>query len=286
VALLRLRGLLLAAALAIEGGCSLTTDVEGLTNGAASDGGSSDGAVSSGSDGSSADSDSPRDGAPLDAAGDAGASEVGTDAPVACGSAAISVVQVNATDGMTNKATSITLGSVDAHDAIIVALAHDSTSGLKVSDTQGNAYVPVVGPFDAIGNRFWIFATFDTAGGSSGSTTVTATVDVTLQHYIEMYVHQFHGVAAFDHGSERTGVSTAVDGATSGSATLSCANELVFGFGEMAQLRTGTGFNALSTFHSNLTEYKIVTAPGMYDARASMTSGSNWVMLMAAFLSK
>jgi hypothetical protein len=218
--MLHLRGL--AAALAIAGGCSLTTDVDGLANGRAPD------AAGDGAEASEAGVDAapPRDAAVIDAAFETGgdASDAGTEASANCGSAAISVVQVNATSANGQKTATLALGSVTAQDAIVVAIGYDNLSGVMVSDTQGNRYVPVVGPFDN-GARYWIFAAFNAKGGSD---TVTATVDVTTTTTFEIYVHEFGGIAAFDNGAARSGVSTAVDGMTSGPATISCGNELIW----------------------------------------------------------
>jgi hypothetical protein len=251
--------------------CTLLTSVDGLTGG---DGGpeAADGAP---------DSVSADGGGPADAESES--SSDGGDTPVACGSAPVFFVNDGETDVAASKVASVDLTNVDAQDALVVAVAYDSFAGVTLTDTQGNAYVPVVGPFDANGIRDWIFATMHAKGGPD---TVTATLDATGQKFFEVYVNEFHGLANFDHGASSAGTSAVEDGMTSGLATVSCGNDLIFGWGEAAAVRPGTGFTSISGFKSNTTEYKIVTAPGMVDARATMTGGSSWEMLMAAFRSQ
>lgn len=204
-----------------------------------------------------------------------------SDRQLTCGSQPISSVQAIATDGLTNKTASLTLTNVTAHDALIVALDYDSFTGAALTDTQGNVYRAVVGPYDAVSARHWIFAAFDVVGGSND--TLTATLDAVGQHYFELYVHEFHNVAAFDVGKFSSGTQTGTDGMNSGSAITQCNNEIIFGFGVTGHAQHGTGFIQLLAFHLNVTEFEVASTRGTYATTATMTSGSQWTMLMAAF---
>jgi len=209
---------------------------------------------------------------------DAEAGEVAT-----CGSASIASVQALATEGASSKTVSIALTNVDAHDAIVVALDHNSFANAVVSDSHGNTYRPVVGPFDADSYRHWIFAALDVVGGTD---TVTATLDSPGQNVFEFYVHEFHNVAAFDIGRASAGTATGKDAMNSGEAMTRCGNELIFGYGVTGAASLGTGFVPLSRFHFNVTEFRVAAEPGRYAATATMTTGTQWSMMMAAFVAK
>ena len=245
-------------------------------------------------------SDVPR---PPDAIADARADAPGPDAAADAGSDAagpdkattpetISLVQVNADDKCQGKTSSVkvTLNNpVSAHSTIIVAFNYEQPSSVSlvgVSDTLGNSYSILVGPavwyFGGTDEATYVAAAYDVQGGAD-------TVTVSLSgpsDCLEVYVHEFAGLAAsaaFDVGKWSGGTSNAVDGMKSGFATTAAAHELIFGFGVTGQAIAGTGFTACSAFNANVTEYSIVNSVGSYQTTATMTSGSTWVMLMAAF---
>jgi hypothetical protein len=66
-------------------------------------------------------------------------------------------------------------------------------------------------------------------------------------------------------------------------ALAASANDLIFGFGVGDSIQVGTGFTARRRDSDDLTEEKIVTAAGSYQATATAIGSPNWSMLGAAF---
>ena len=71
---------------------------------------------------------------------------------------------------------------------------------------------------------------------------------------------------------------------SSGSATTTNADDLIFGAGSSASTinQAGTGFTSRSTTFGNRTEDKNITSVGSYNATA-IQNGNAWVMHMVAF---
>jgi len=101
--------------------------------------------------------------------------------------------------------------------------------------------------------------------------------------FSEIYIHEYAGLLAFDAGAASPGNSSATDGMASGNAETHYANELLFGYGVTGSAAAGTNFTTRSSFHSNITEDQIVSTAGVYQATATMTSGTGWTMLLGAF---
>ena len=100
---------------------------------------------------------------------------------------------------------------------------------------------------------------------------------------LEVYVHEYSGVdtvSPLDVTASSIGNSANLD---SGPATTNFANDLIFGWALAKSVNSsGAGFTPRSTFNSDLTEDKVVSAVGTYDATAN-GDGSNWSMQMATF---
>jgi hypothetical protein len=199
--------------------------------------------------------------------------------------AAIAFVQARETETSTATSLSSAFGSdVGAHHAIIVCISiytlAVTVTGL--SDTRGNRYATVVGPFDANGTRHYLALALDVAGGPD---TVTVTVSGNPAPYLGMHIHEYSGLVAFDTGSTAAGTSSAVDGMASGVKSTAADHELIFGYGVSSDTAfPGTGFNARSGFSTgDVTEDRIVSVRGAYQATATMVSGTHWEMLMATF---
>ncbi len=176
--------------------------------------------------------------------------------------------------------------ALSAHDAVIVGVDYNystaATTVASVTDTLGNAYKQVLQQ-DASGARLHIVLAEDVAGGPD---LLTITLTTPPKSFFEVYIHEYAGLAlaaAFDVGAGATGTSSAIDGMASGFATTSFANELIFGYGVTGTADAGTGFTPRLRFHDNITEDETVAAPGSYQATATMTAGTGWVMTMGAF---
>jgi hypothetical protein len=203
-------------------------------------------------------------------------------------STAIAFVQAREDDTSTATSLSIAFGSdVGSHHAIIVCISIYTlaVTVTAVGDTRGNTYTMVVGPFDGNATRHYIAVALDVAGGPD---TVTVTVSGNPAPYLGMHIHEYSGLAlraAFDEGSAAAGTSSAVDGMASGTKSTAADNELIFGYGVSSDTAyPGTGFVARSGFSTgDVTEDRIVSVRGAYQATGTMVTGSSWEMLMATF---
>jgi hypothetical protein len=102
--------------------------------------------------------------------------------------------------------------------------------------------------------------------------------------FLEVYIHEYSGLDTsfpLDVTASSIGNSATLD---SGPATTNFANELIFGWGPDGGGGAGSGFTARSTFNGNITEDKVVSTVGTYNATASRSGGSGpWSMQMATF---
>jgi hypothetical protein len=195
----------------------------------------------------------------------------------------VAIAFVQATAAKVSTATSQQLAftkDVAAHDAVIVCFNYNSPGTATVTDTQGNRYAPVVGPIASTTLRLNIFVAFDVAGGPD---TVNIALTVAPTSSFEAYIHDYAGLVGFDTGAAGEGTSAATDAMSSGTAITSYSNELIFGYGITGTAAAGTGFTVRSAFDANITEDELAATPGTYQAVATMVSGTNWTMLMAAF---
>ena len=83
------------------------------------------------------------------------------------------------------------------------------------------------------------------------------------------------------------GASGSSAAASSGTATTTVANELIFGADIVATLTTaaGTGFTSriITTPNGDIAEDKLVTTAGSNSATATLSASGPWVMQMATF---
>jgi hypothetical protein len=170
---------------------------------------------------------------------------------------------------------------IGAHSTIVACFDFNSTtvSG-SASDSLGNHYEMVVGPYDRTGFRHYVAIATDSAAGTD---TVTITADAFTS--MQIYLHEYAGVAAtnaVDQVAMAIGTSTAVDALASGYATTTSAPELIFGYAEMSGSGTaGSGFEMRSNLDGNVTEDAIATTAGPYEAVATMNQGgTQWSMIM------
>ena len=165
---------------------------------------------------------------------------------------------------------------------IVVAGWGDNTSSISsVTDTQGNTYIPAVGPTSTTGLQQTIYYAKNIIGGSNK---VTVKFNQAAR-YPDIRILEYTGLdpsSPLDVTAAGTGTGTTVN---SGSATTNYANELILGAGT-----TGTTFSAAGSgfsrrivnMYGNLAEDKTVSSTGRYTATAT-TSSAYWVMQMATF---
>ncbi len=170
-----------------------------------------------------------------------------------------------------------------AGDLNVVAVGWgDSTSSVSsVTDSMGNLYTRAVGP---TANGTLQQSIYYARNIAAGSNSVTVTFNQSAK-FPDMRILEYSGldkVVPLDVTAAATGSGTS---ASSGSATTTSANELIFGAGSTsgAYIGAGTGFTSriINNF-GNIAEDEVVSSTGSYNA-AAPNSSSNWVMQMAAF---
>jgi len=190
-------------------------------------------------------------------------------------------------NGHTNtQAATVTFGSaIQAHSTIIACFDFNSTtvSALPVTDSLGNAYQTIVGPYDRTGFRHYIAIAENTAAGTD-----TLTIAADQFTSMQIYLHEYTGLApsnAVDQIAMAIGTSTAVDAMASGFAVTTSAPELLFGYAEMSgRGSAGTGFMMRSNLDGNVTEDAVADTPGTYQAVATMeVGGAEWSMILVTF---
>jgi hypothetical protein len=202
-------------------------------------------------------------------------------------SAPLAFVQVNAatTTGGSNFVQQFA-NPIVAGDLLVVTFDYGATArnsrAAQVTDSLGNAYT-IKGPFDGTERQYIAYS----VACASGTNLVTVTLDAPPDGQLNLYVHEYAGAWSadpFDAAAGATGAATTTDGATTPAITTTSTSELLFvdctfaGFGS-----SGTGFAMRSGFHGNVTEDRVVNAPGSYAGTASWLSGGGWTISIAAF---
>jgi hypothetical protein len=203
---------------------------------------------------------------------------------VTAGAPVIGYAQVAASDPQTASTTvSATYPSAQtAGDLNIVAVGwNDTTSTVQsVTDSAGNKYMLAVGPTSGAGLRQSIYYAPSIVAGSN---TVTVTFNQAAA-YPDVRVLEYKGVTTLDVTAVGTGSGAT---ASSGSATTTSANELIFAADMIATTTkaAGTGFTAriVTSPDSDLAEDEMVTTAGSYSATSTLASAGPWVIQMASF---
>ena len=166
---------------------------------------------------------------------------------------------------------------------IVVVGWNDTTSTVQsVKDSAGNNYVRAVGPTAGTGMQQSIYYASNIVGGSN---TVTVTFSAAAA-YPDVRILEYRGVTTLDVTAGASGNSAT---SSSGAATTTGANELIFGANIVGTFTAaaGTGFTSriITSPNGDLAEDKIVTAAGSNSATATLTASGPWVMQMATFSS-
>ena len=199
------------------------------------------------------------------------------------GGGGISFVQVKSAAVTSGASVAITFAAQTAGDLNVVAVMWgDTTSTVSsVTDSKGNIYALAVGPTKATGLTSAIYYAKNIAGGSN---TVTVKFNQTAG-WPNVNVLEYSGLDTanpLDVKAAAIGTGTT---ANSGSVTTTSANELIVGAGNPTSVFTaaGSGFsNRIINSFGGISEDKIVSSLGSYNATATLTSGG-WVMQMATF---
>jgi hypothetical protein len=203
----------------------------------------------------------------------------------------INFVQANSgpsTIQPTNTSVSVAYSNAQtAGNLDIVAVGWgDTTSAISsVTDSKGNSYSRAVGPTSNTGLQQAIYYARNIAGGNN---TVTVKFNQAAA-YPDVRILEYSGLdpaSPLDVTAAAAGNGTS---ASSGSATTTAANELIFGAGAT----TGTAFTApgpgfttrVLNIYGSLAEDKTVSSTGS-NAASATNSGGYWVMQMATFKAK
>ena len=195
--------------------------------------------------------------------------------------------QVNANEIKSGSDNSLAFKSNNtAGNLIVVYLVWTNTGSVSVEDNRRNKYTSVGERATWGSNRS--SQVFFASNIAAGSNTVQAkfTTAIKSPGWAAVYIHEYSGidkVNPLDVHNVNTGMTSAM---SSGSATTTNANDLIFGAGASSGKvsQGGTDFTSRSTAFGNRTEDRNVTAVGPYEATATQDSNSKaWVMQIVAF---
>src|SRR5262249_24361628 len=132
----------------------------------------------------------------------------------------------------------------------------------------------------------WSAQVFYAKNIAAGANTVTATFATGITSFGLVYVHEYSGLDKtnpVDVSASGTGSAAAM---SSGAATTTFANDLLFGAGASTSTASagGTGYTSRSASFGNRTEDRAVSAVGSFAATATQ-NGDGWVMQLVAFRS-
>jgi hypothetical protein len=154
----------------------------------------------------------------------------------------------------------------------------------SVSDSRGNSYVQAGTTIVGAGLQQAIFYAKNIAAGSNA---VTATFNQAAA-YVDVRIFEYSGLDASNPLDVTAGAVGTSTSASSGTATTTSANELIFGAGTTAGSFNNTGspgfvVRVLTNPNADIGEDKIVSSTGSYSAVAGLFSSRAWVMQMATF---
>ncbi|HEX4447132.1 MAG TPA: hypothetical protein VH044_10360 [Polyangiaceae bacterium] len=119
----------------------------------------------------------------------------------------------------------------------------------------------------------------------AGNDVITVTLPgISTAMGFDVFAHEVSGVAALDAVNGRNSdTSSSETDMESGFVTTAVANELIFGFGVGGTATEGDGFTGLSHFAADLSEARILAAPGLVEATATNSGASVWSLMVATF---
>jgi hypothetical protein len=200
--------------------------------------------------------------------------------------AKIGFVQVKAAtpqSASASAAVSYPLGQTAGNLNIVAVGWNDTTSTVNsVKDSRGNSYELAIGPTTGTGLRQSIYYAKNIAGGSN---TVTVTFNRAAA-FVDVRILEYSGLDTSSPLDATAGAADRGTSPSSGSATTTAANELIFGAGTTDNQFTGAGSEftsrIITTPDADIAEDKVVNSVGNYSAAAPAPS-SKWVMQMATF---
>src|SRR4029077_13313294 len=157
---------------------------------------------------------------------------------------------------------------------------HTTSSVQSVKDSAGNTYNLAIGPTSGTALQQSIYYAANIVAGSN---TVTVTFNQAAA-YPDVRILEYRGVTTLDVKAGASGNSAT---ASSGPATTTVANELIFGADMVATSTNaaGSGFTSriITSQDGDIAEDKVVTTAGSNSATATLSSAGPWVMQMVTF---
>jgi hypothetical protein len=201
------------------------------------------------------------------------------------GGGTISFVQVRSATPQTASASvavAYTAAQAAGNLNIVAVGWNDTTSTVSsVTDSRGNAYTLAIGPTTGTGLRQSIYYAKNILAGTN---TVTVKFNQAVA-YADVRVLEYKGLDPSNPLDVTAGAAGSGTTPSSGTASSTSANELIFGAGMTTTHFTGagTGFTSriITSPDADIAEDKNVTSTGSYSAAAPVTS-SKWVMQMVA----
>jgi hypothetical protein len=174
-------------------------------------------------------------------------------------------------------------GAQTAGDLNVLVVGWNDTSATvqSVKDTAGNTYNLAIGPTSGTGLRQSIYYAANIAAAASNTVTVTFSAAAA---YPDIRILEYRGVSGVDVTAGASGNSATC---SSGSATTTSTNELIFGANTVATTTTaaGSGFTkrVITSPDGDIAEDRVVTTTGSNSATATLNSAGPWVMQMVTF---
>ena len=191
---------------------------------------------------------------------------------------------VQANDNQISSGSSVSVAfksATQASNTVVVYVIWNNTGTVTISDSRGDSFVSVGTPLRWAYGSAQIFYASKIAGGSD---TVTATFGTSITSYGLIYVHEYSGISSTNPIDVFSSASGKGGSMSSGAATTTAANDLIFGAGasDAAVTASGTGFTARDLNYGNITEDRIAATAGSNTATATH-NGQYWAMQMVAF---
>jgi hypothetical protein len=198
-------------------------------------------------------------------------------------------VQVNSVLPQTNQSSVqvVYAGAQTAGDTNILAIGwNNATSNVtSVTDSAGNVYQAAVPTARGAGLSQTIYYAKNIKAAAAGANTVTVTFD-TATPYVDVRATEYSGLDAADPFDVGTSASGTGASANSGTVTTT-APGLVFGAGMTTGnfAAAGTGFSTriITNPDADIVQDRAVSTAGAYNATASLSGSSAWVMQVATF---
>lgn len=183
-------------------------------------------------------------------------------------------------------------------NVVVVGWSDTTATVSSVKDASGNTYVRAVGPTSISGAVSQsIYYAKNIVGANAGANTVTVTFSTAAQ-YPDVRVMEYGGADSSNPVDVTSAGSGSNTKSNSGNATTTNATDLLFGANTIAtttsrgrathaanSVSPGSGFTSrlITSPNGDLAEDEMVGATRSYNASASLSASSKWVMQLVAF---